>query len=113
MNRIIHIELSITAVMAICVCVLLMAAVCVIAYFVKRKRKKKREAERKECYLEETSRYFHEMKTHLTAISGFAEIVEKQIVTDEEGIRRINGNILRNTKDLLILMDEAAEYFKK
>ena len=48
----------------------------------------------------------HELKTPLTAISGYAELVENGMVAEEGEVRRFCGEIHKNTGRLLVLIND-------
>ncbi len=53
-----------------------------------------------------TANVSHELKTPLTSISGFAEIIQNGIVKEEEDIRRFAGKIHKESQRLIILVGD-------
>lgn len=53
-----------------------------------------------------TANVSHELKTPLTAISGYAELVENGMVAEEGEVRRFCGEIHKNAGRLLVLIND-------
>lgn len=53
-----------------------------------------------------TANVSHELKTPLTAISGYSELIENGMVTDEGEIKRFCGEIHKNSGRLLTLIND-------
>lgn len=53
-----------------------------------------------------TANVSHELKTPLTAISGYSELIENGMVTDEKEIKRFCGEIHKNSGRLLTLIND-------
>ena len=53
-----------------------------------------------------TSNASHELKTPLTSISGFAELIDSGLVKDEETIHKYLGNIRRETSRMMVLIND-------
>lgn len=53
-----------------------------------------------------TANVSHELKTPLTSISGFAEIIQGGLVRDQEDISRFAGNIYTEAQRLIVLVGD-------